>query len=126
MNPPFLESALHDIFFNLLDGDRGLVDAENARGLAGRGTNAPGKFREIVGGMQLADSFLPAPAINEIIPVRNEIVHRAAGVAERHTAIHAAGSLVAKSLLGEILIDLEPVVHPLRDRRAAAPFADTP
>ena len=34
-------------------------------------------------------------AIDEIVPVRNDVVHRAAGVAERHAAIHAARALRA-------------------------------
>ena len=100
-NPAFLESALDDVFFDLLDRHRRLIDAEHARGFAGRGTNSSGKFREIVGGVQLADGLFPASAINQIIPVRNEIVDRASGVAERHAAIHAARALLVAASLQE-------------------------
>ena len=49
----FLEGAVDDGLLDLLDGDRRLVDAQHARGFAGRGTDAAGEFREIVGGVQL-------------------------------------------------------------------------
>src|SRR5262245_11256917 len=57
------ESAVDDGFLDALDADRRLVDAEHARGLAWRGTQAPGELREIIGGVQLACGFSPGAAV---------------------------------------------------------------
>ena len=64
-------------------------------GFARRRTDASGELREVVGGVQTADRFLPAAAIDQIVPVGNDVGERAAGVAERHAAIHAARALRA-------------------------------
>src|SRR5438034_2882416 len=73
--------------------------------------------------MKLPQRFLPASAINKIIPVRNEVVDRASGVAERHAAIHPARSLRAQLLFRKILINLEPIVHALGDWTAGRSLA---
>ena len=91
----------------------GCIDAEHARSFAGSGADASRELGEIVGRVQLADGVFPASAIDEIVPVGNEVVDRASGLAERNAAIHAAGALLAKLFFGKILIDLEPVVHAL-------------
>ena len=111
-NESFREASIHNALFNLLDGHGRRVDAEHASRFARRGTNASSKFGKIVCRMKLAHRFLPAPVIDEIIPVGNQIVDRAAGMAERDAAIHAARPLRAQFVLGEVLINLEPVVHP--------------
>ena len=113
-DPAFLKSSLHDVFFVLLDRDRRLIDAQHARGFTRRGTDAAGELRKVIGGVQLPNRFLPAPAIHQIVPVGNQIVDRAARLAERHAAIHAARALLLERLLGKIEIDFEPVVDPLR------------
>ena len=120
-DPAFEKAALDDVLFDLLDRDRRLVDAEHARGFAGRGTDAAGELGEIVGGVQLADGFFPAAAIDQIVPVGNEIVDGTAGVAERNAAIHAARALLAQLFFREILIDFEPVVHALQRPAGAGP-----
>ena len=78
----------------------GSIDAEHARRFAGRRTDAAGELREIVGGVELPDRFLPPTAVDEIVPVGNDVVDRASGVAERHAAIHAARPLLARLLFG--------------------------
>ena len=123
LDPAFVEGAIDDGLLDVLDGDRRLVDAEHAGRLARRGTDAAGELREIVGGVQRADGFAPAAAIDQIVPVGNDVVQRAAGVAEGNAAIHAARALRADFLLGKRLVDLEPVVDALGDgtaRRAAS------
>src|SRR5437588_3031427 len=107
-NPAFLESALNDALLVLLDGHRRLVDPQHAGRLARGRTNAAREFGEIVGRVELTHCFLPAAAIHQIVPVRNQIADRAAGLAERHTAIHAACALAAKLVLGKIEIDFKP------------------
>src|SRR5580693_1779640 len=122
-NPIFAEGMLDDGFLDHLDGDRRFVDSQDAGGFARRGTNTTGEFRKIVGGMQHTDSFAPAVAIDQIVPIRNHVVQWAAGMAERNAAIHAARALRANLVLGKFLIDLEPVVHAFDDRTARRSFS---
>jgi hypothetical protein len=42
------EGAIDDRLFDLLDGDRRLVDAEHAGGFAGRRTDAAGEFGKLL------------------------------------------------------------------------------
>ena len=59
LDPAFLPGAVDDRFFDQLDGDRRLVDAQHAGRFARRRADAPGKLREIIRGMQDANRFLP-------------------------------------------------------------------
>src|SRR5262249_25268235 len=111
--------------FDALDGDRVLVDAEHARAFARGGTDAAGEFREVVGLVQPVDRFFPQPAVDEVVPFRDQVVDRTArrhafeqraGMAERNAAIHAASPLLAQLLFVGVLMELEPVADPLRRR----------
>ena len=73
--------------------------------------------------MKLAQRFLPAPVVNQIIPVGDEIVDRTPGVAEGHAAIHATRALIAQLLFRKVLVNLEPVVHALGDGTANGALA---
>ncbi len=126
MDPALLEGAVDDVLFDLLDGHRRLVDPQHASGFARRGADAAGEFGKIIGGVQQPDGFAPAAAIDQIVPVGNDVVDRAARVAERHAAIHAARALRADLLLGKIEVDLKPVVDALGDRTARGIPADIP
>ena len=66
---------------------------QGAGGLAGRRADAAGEFREIVGRMQDFQRFLPVAVEHQIVPVRNDVVDRAAVGAEGNAAIHAARTL---------------------------------
>src|SRR5580698_4641914 len=105
MNPAFEEATIHDIFFDLLDRDRRLSDSEDTRSLARCRTNASGEFGEIIGRMKLTHSFFPAPAVDQVVPIRNQIIDWASGLAERYAAIHTARALSSNILLWEVLID---------------------
>ena len=59
----------------------------------GAGQMRPVNSGKLLVACSCADRVFPAVAIDEIIPVRNDVVHRTAGVAERHAAIHAARAL---------------------------------
>ena len=80
----------------------------------GAGQMRPGKFGEIIGRVQLPHRFLPASAIHQIIPVRNQIVDRTAGVAKRHAAIHTARSLRTQLVLGKVLSKSRTSRSPVR------------
>ena len=43
--------------------------------------------------MQYVDGFLPLPAIDQIVPVGNDVVDRATVVTKRNPAIHATRTL---------------------------------
>src|SRR5208282_2890123 len=116
MDPAFVKSSLHDIFFDLLDRHRRLIDAQHTGCLAGRWTNPAGEFREVVGGVQLADRFFPTTVIDQIVPIGNQIVYGTPRLAKRHAAVHAARALGAKIRFWKIEIDFEPVVDALSDR----------
>ena len=123
MNPSLLPGALDDTALDELNRDGGLIDAQHAGRLAGRGADAAGEFGKVVGGVKPTDSRLPAAVVNQIVPVGNEVINRAAGVTEGHPAVHAAGSLLALLLLGDWLVDLEPVVKAVLDLAAGGLFA---
>ena len=83
------------------DADRIVVDVERTRRFARRGTNSPGKFREVVGRMENLERRLPLMTIGKIVPIRNDVVDRTAALAERNAAIHAARALPRCLVVGE-------------------------
>ena len=123
LNPAFFPGALHDALFDDLDGNGRLINAQHTGGFARRGADAAGEFGEVVGGVQAANGALPAVVVGQVVPVGNEVVYRAAGVAEGHAAIHAARCLVALLLYRERLVDFEPVVDAFFDWAARGLFA---
>src|SRR5207249_11333521 len=92
------------------------VDVEDARLLAGRGTDATGELREVVGRVQPVDGLAPAAPIDEVVPVGDDVPERAALVAEGNAAVHAARALPLEHLVGRPLLELAPVLEALRDR----------
>src|SRR5579863_8490815 len=118
MNPSFRKATFHNILFDFLDRYGRLVDTEHARRLAWSRTDATRELRKIISRMQLTQRFFPAPAINQIIPVGDEIVNGTSGLTEWNAAIHAARSLLAQFLLRKIQIDLKPIVDALCHRSA--------
>src|SRR5262249_8785424 len=73
---------------------------------------------EVVGGMEALDRFLPAAAIHQVVPVGNDVSERAAFVAKRDAAIHAARALLTKLVFRKLALELAPVPQPLLDRSA--------
>ena len=84
-------STMRDL--DLLDGHGRLVDAEHARRLAGRRAEPAGELREVVGGVQPLDRLAPVAAPGQVVPLGDEVAQRAAVVAERDAAVHAAAGL---------------------------------
>src|SRR6266852_946909 len=122
-DPAFEKPALHDVFFDLLDRDRRLVNPQHARRLARRWTNPPGELREVGSRVQLAHRFFPASVVHEVVPIRNQVVDGTSCLAKRNAAVHAARALGSKILFGKILIDLEPVVDALSNRTSRGKLA---
>ena len=123
LDPAFLPGVIDDRLLDHLDRDRRLVDAQHAGRLAGRRADAPGELRKIIRGVQDANRILPLVVIDEVVPVGNDVVDRAAGVAERNAAIHAARRLRAHAFFRERLIDLEIIVDALRHGPARGSLA---
>ena len=99
-HPARLEGVLDDGHLDGLDGDRIVVDAEHARSLAGRRAEATGPLGKVVGGVQPLDGVVPAVAIDEVVPVGDQVAQRAALVTEGDATVHAAGRLLLKLLAG--------------------------
>ena len=97
-NPALVPTPINDCTFDGFNGDRCIIEVERAGSLAGCGANPARKFREIIGRMEVAQRLLPIAVIDEIIPVRNLVIHRTAVMAVRNAAIHAARRLIACGL----------------------------
>ena len=115
-DPALGPGAVDDLDLDLLDRDGILVDAEHARGLARRRAQPPREFREVVRRVQPLDRLPPVVAVDEVVPVGDEVAERAPAVAERDAAVHAAAGLRHEHVARERLVDLAPVVQAHRHR----------
>src|SRR6478752_1268031 len=96
-DPALGPGPVDDRELDLLDRDRvAFVDLQHARRLAGCGAQPPRELGEVVRAVQLLARLGPAVAVDEVVPVRDQVADRAAVVTERHAALHAAGSLRAQ------------------------------
>src|SRR5215207_9885775 len=114
-DPSFLEGPIDDGELYLFYGDGLVVDGEDARSLARGRAEHPRELREIVGLVQAIYGLLPVLAINEVVPVGDQVPQRAARVAERHAAIHATRGLAFKLLVGHRLVDVAVVLDAFLD-----------
>jgi hypothetical protein len=99
-DPARVPRVVDDRVLDLLDRHRvALADLEHARGLARGRAQAAGELGEVVRSVQLADGVLPAIAVDEVVPVGDEVAQRATVVAEGHAALHAAPALCGQLLV---------------------------
>ncbi len=112
-HPAHAPGLVGDRLFDGLDRDRLVLEVEGAGLLAGRGADAAGEFRKVVGGVQVARRLLPVRVEDEVVPVGDLVVDRAArrAVAERDAAIHAARRLLLQVVLVERQGEFEEVAH---------------
>ena len=116
-DPALGPGAVDDRELDLLDRDGvAFVDLEHARRLAGRGAQPAGELGEVVRAVQLLARLGPAVAVDEVVPVRDQVADRAAVMAERHAALHAAGSLRAQLGERQRADELADVADALRGR----------
>ena len=135
-DPPFLERPLGDRQLDLLDRDRVVVDRQHARRFARRGADPASELGEVVRHVELVDRLAPLAAIDEVVPVRDQIPERAPLVAEGDAAVHAACALTRELVLrlqrevllvvvhagiGVALVEADPV-----DLEKSAEFAHGP
>src|SRR5262249_11094415 len=123
LDPAVLVRLVDDRALDRLDGDRVVLEVESARRLARRRADAAGEFREIIGRVQVARGLLPVAGVDEVVPVGDLVVDRAAGVTIRDAALHAARRLVARLLRRQRDDELAPVFDALLDRRVVAVVA---
>src|SRR5690606_32489626 len=121
-DPARFPSFVNDGSLEVLDRYRRLDDAENAGTFTRSGANPAGEFGEVVRLVEAVQCFLPASAVDEVIPFRNEVVDRAAtghaadqqaGMAERRTAVHAARALLPQMFFRGVFLELIPVLDAL-------------
>ncbi len=131
-NPALVEGAVDDSVFDALDRHRWVGDAQRAGRLARRGADQAGELREVVGLGQAVIRLPPQAAIDEVVPLRDEVVDRAAGghagqrlplVAERDATIHTAGGLLLQPLIRQMQVDRLPVADALGNRPLPRRFA---
>jgi hypothetical protein len=115
-DPSLRERPVRNRAFDGLDGDRIVVDVERAGGFARRRADAPRNFRKVVRRVQVCGRRLPVAAIDEVVPVRDLVVDRAARVTIRNAAVHAARRLIAGLLLGERHDEFVPMLDASLDR----------
>src|SRR5688572_12490713 len=116
LHPALFPGFVDDRVLDRLDAHRIVVDAQHARFLARRRANAAGELGEVVGRVQRVDRELPVLAINEVVPVRDQVVHRAARHAERDAAIHAARALHAGGFVRQAQVELAVMLLARLDR----------
>jgi hypothetical protein len=116
-DPALLPGAVDDRAFDRLDRHRIVFEVERAGRLARRGADAAGEFREIVGGVELVDRCAPMIAGDEIVPVGDEVIDRAAVVAKRNAAIHAALRLATDRRRLQWDEEFIPLLQPFLDRQ---------
>ncbi len=114
-DPAFVPRAIDDRVLDGLDAHRQVVDVEHARRLARRRADAAGELGEVVRRVQHRGRVLPLVGIDQVVEVRNDVVDRAAAVAERRAAVHAARGLHLR-LVGlqaddEFLVVLQALRH---------------
>ncbi len=122
-DPALFEGTLDDRQLDLFDRDRVGVDVEHASGLARRRAEFAGELGKIVRRMQPFGGLLPVVAVDEVVPLRDQVAERAAGLAEGNPAIHAARRLALDQLGRRREIDLVPVPQPLRHRSSRRQLA---
>ncbi len=122
-DPAFGERALDDRRLRRLDRHRRVVDPEHARSLARRGTQPSGELGKVVRRVQPIDGRAPPIAIDEIVPVGNQVAERAALMTERDAAVHAARRLILQRRLARRAAGLRASRESARQSAATAASA---
>ena len=114
-HPAFRESAVDDGHLDRLDRHGIVVDPEHARTFARCRTQPARELGKIVGRVQPLERGFPAIAVDQIVPVGNQIAERATLMAKRDAAVHAPRTLLAERLFRVRKIHFVPILDALRD-----------
>src|SRR5271169_1543289 len=115
-HPALFPAAVDDEVLDRLDAHRVGIDIERAGRFARRRAYPAGEFGEVVRRVQHVERLTPLVPVDQVIPVRNDVVDGAARLAEGYAAIHAACTLTSRLLILEPEDELAVVAHPLPDR----------
>ena len=113
-HPALIKRVVSNGLLHVLDGDRGLVDGEDAPGLARRRAQPPRELWEVVGGVQPLACRVPVPLPSQVVPLGYQVPQWARHVTERHTAVHAAPGLLLDD--GQLLVFVDLFVVTQTDR----------
>ncbi|MNQ59209.1 hypothetical protein D3C85_734410 [compost metagenome] len=112
-DPAFGPALVDDRVFDGLDAHGVAVDVQGTGGFTRRRADAARELREVVGGVQHVQRAAPVLLVHQVIPVRDDVVDRAAVVAERDAAVHAARRLLLGLVVGQVQHEFAPVLQPL-------------
>jgi hypothetical protein len=93
----------------VLDGYRGLVNAEYAGRLAGGGTDAAGELRKVIRRAEDLEGLPPVFLVDRVVELGDDVAERAAAVAEGDAAVHAPAGLGDGLLFGHGDVEFLPV-----------------
>src|SRR5919112_2466240 len=122
-DPSLLEGLVDDGELYLLYSHGFVVDGEDAGGLARSRAEHPRELGEVVGLVQAVYGLLPVLAVDEVVPVGDQISQGTAGVAEGHAAVHTARGLPPELLVGHRPVDVAGVLDALLDGPLGGRFA---
>jgi hypothetical protein len=115
-DPPLGKGPLGDLVLDVLDQDGLVVDGKRAGRLARGRTNAARDLGKVVGGMEVLARLAPAPAVDEIVELRDPVEDRATRtVAKRDAAVHAPRRLPDEDILALGNRDFQEVSLALQD-----------
>ena len=113
---PALPDLVGDGLLDVLDRHRIGVDGQYAGVLARRRAQPPGELGEVVRRVQPLGRGPPVALRRVRVPLGDEVPQRAAVVAERYAAVHAAPRLLGDEGQQRLpRVDLVPVAQPLLD-----------
>ena len=118
-DPALPPRLLDDRVLDRLDRHRGIVEVERARFLTRSGTDPSGELGEVVGRVQDVDRLTPSAAVDEVVPVGDEVVDGAPGMAVGDAAVDAPGTLLGHFCIREGDRELEEVPASFLDRDGA-------
>src|SRR5262249_32690845 len=117
LDPALVPGAVDDRELDLLDRHRlALADLQHARRLARRRAPPAGGVGAGGRAVQVGDRLPPLAPVDGVVAVRDQVVDRAAVVAERDDALHAARALLCELAVGQRLHELAVVVDAVRRR----------
>src|SRR5450830_1198016 len=111
LDPAVFPAFVDDLVFDRLDAHRRIADAQGTGAFAWRRADAARELREVIGRVQHVQRGAVVLAVHQVVPVRDDVVDRAARIAERDAAVHAACALdlglLVRQLQDELLVILD-------------------
>ena len=132
LDEPLLPRVLNDPQLIFLHGDRVPMETAGAGRLAQGGTHPSGKLRKIVGLQEPLECMPEIAGVDEVVPLRHQIVQRTAGhhsvqdgagLAEGDAALHTARPLAPALLPAQPGVELTKMPDALLGSLRGVPLA---